>query len=118
MKLKLMPLLLLTGGSLFAQNYYGYDGNRSYQRQDLHGDYRDLRHDYAQLDRLRADVARDRYQLDAALARGDEWAATRIAGDLARDQRALRALQADIDRDHRDVREDQRDLYRDSWRYR
>ena len=118
MKLKLMPLLLLAGGSLFAQDYYGYYGNRAYQRQDLHGDYRDLQNDYAQLDRLRADVARDRYQLNAALARGDEWTASRIARDLARDQRALRALQADIHRDHRDIRRDQRDLYRDSWRYR
>ena len=118
MKFKLMPLLLLAGGSLFAQGYYGYYGDRYDQRRDLHEDYRDLRHDYARLDRLRADIARDRYQLNAALARGDEWAATRIARDLARDQRALRALQADINRDHHDIHQDQRDLYWNSWRWR
>lgn len=118
MKLTWMPMLLLAGGSLFAQDQYGYYGSRNYQQQDLRDDYRDLRHDYAQLDRLRADVARDRYQLNETLERGDEWAASRIARDLARDQRALDALEADVNRDHRDVRHDRRDLYWGYWRYR
>ena len=116
MKLKLMPLFLLAGGSLFAQDYY--DGDRYEQRRDLHEDYRDIGHDYAQLNRLRNDVARDQYQLDRAWQRGDERAAGRIARDLARDQRSLDALQADINRDHRDIREDHRDLNRGYWRER
>jgi septal ring factor EnvC (AmiA/AmiB activator) len=113
LKLKVLPLLLLAGGSLVAQDCYY--GNQYSQRQDLREDYQDLRHDYAQLDRLRADVARDRYQLDAALARGDEWQASRIAGDLARDQRAIDALRADINRDHHDIRNDQRQQNRSYW---
>ena len=115
MKFKLLPLLLLAGGSVFAQDYYG---NRYDQRQDLRADHRDLSRDYAQLDRLRADVARDRYRLNAALARGDEWQARRVARDLARDQRALNALQADIYRDHRDIRHDRWQTNGNTWRYR
>ena len=106
MKLTLVPLLVLVGGSLFAQDYYRGYGDRSYDR-DLHSDYRDISHDYTQLDRFRADVARDQYQLNAAMKRGDESAASHIARDLARDQRALNALRADIRSDHRDIRRDQ-----------
>ena len=108
LKLKLVPILLLAGSSLFAQDYRGYYGNRYDQRQDVRDDRRDLRSDYGQLNRMRADVSEDRYRLNDAIARGDQGAASRIAGDLARDQRALDAQQADINRDHRDVREDRR----------
>jgi hypothetical protein len=117
MKAKIVALLLVAGGSLFAQS--GFYGDRYYQRQDLRGDYRDLRNDYAQVDRLRADIARDRYRLNRALAYGDEWQAQRNASDLARDQRALNALLADIARDHRDIRQHEREMNRDYyWRYR
>ena len=103
---------MIIGG---APGYYAapQDANRYYQRRDLHEDYRDIQNDYAQLDRLRADVARDRYNLNEALANGDEWRASAIARDLARDQRALTALERDIARDHRDIRRDQHEIYRD-----
>src|SRR5580704_7298275 len=104
MKAKLIALMLLAGGSAFAESHWsisigGYAPGYyyppppvpylAYQRQDLHEDYRDIQHDYEQVDRLRADIARDRYQLNEALENGDEWRASRIARDLARDQRAL-----------------------------
>ena len=69
---------------------------------------------YAQVDRLRADIARDRYQLQQALEYGDEWRASAIARDLARDQRALAAVMRDIAHDHRDIHRDQQELYRGS----
>jgi len=127
MRTKLIALMLLAGGSAFAESHWsisiggfapGYypppppPPYSVYQRQDLHEDYRDIQRDYAQVDRLRADIARDRYQLDAALENGDEWRASRIARDLARDQRALDALLRDIARDHRDIRHDEQELNR------
>ena len=137
MKSKVVALLVLAGGSLFAESRFsviigGYPGyyaappphpywvDRQERRQDLREDYRDIQNDYAQVARLRADIARDRYRLNEALEDGNEWQASRIAADLARDQRALAALLADIDRDHRDIRPDQRDLDRGPgyWRYR
>jgi septal ring factor EnvC (AmiA/AmiB activator) len=108
MKSKVIALLLFAGGSLLAQS--GFYDDRHNQRQDLRRDYRDLRNDYRQVDRLRADIARDRYRLNRALAYGDEWQAQRIASDLARDQRTLNALLADIARDHRDIHHDEREM--------
>ncbi|GEM_PF-3232454 len=87
-----------------------------YERQDLRGDYRDLRHNYAEVDRLRADIARDQYRLEMARRAGDHWAAKQILRDLHRDQHALNALLKDIRHDRRDIRRDQRDLYRDGYR--
>ena len=113
----------MAGGSVFAESHFsafiggapGYYPEgvpyRYYQRQDLREDYRDIQRDYAQVDRLRADIARDRYQLQQTLGNGDEWQASRIARDLARDQRALNALLQDIARDRRDIRHDERELY-------
>ena len=132
MKTKLVALILMAGGSLFAESHFsviiGAGGPayypppppyRVYQRQDLHEDYRDIQRDYQQVDRLRADIARDRYQLHEALEDGDEWQASRIARDLARDQRALDALLRDIARDRRDIRHDEQELNRErgSWGY-
>ena len=121
MKSKVLALMFLAGGSLFAESrfsvYFGaypqpapYWGDRQERREDLRGDYRDIQNDYAQAARLRADIARDRYQLNQAIESGNDWQASRIAADLARDQRALAALMADINRDHRDIRHDQGDL--------
>ena len=137
MKSRLLVLMLLAGGSLFAESRFsvvigGYPGyyaapppstywfDRQARRQDLREDYRDIQNDYAQVDRLRADIARDRFRLNEALGAGNDWQASHIAADLARDQRALAALLADINRDHRDIRRDQLDLDRDLgyWRYR
>src|SRR6266436_3915246 len=130
MKTKLIALMLFAGSSAFAESHWsisigGYAPGyyppppapyRVYQRQDLREDYRDIQRDYEQVDRLRADIARDRYQLNQALEDGDEWRASRIARDLARDQRALDALLRDIARDHRDIRHDEQELYRDRYR--
>ena len=124
MKTKLIALMLLAGGSAFAESHWsisiggyapGYyppppPAYRVYQRQDLREDYRDIQRDYEQADRLRADIARDRYQLNRALENGDEWRASGIARDWARDQRALDALLRDIARDHRDIRHDEQEI--------
>lgn len=89
--------LVLSTGSAFAQDRY-------YQRQDL-------RHDYAQSDRLRADIARDQARLDEAYRRGRWREAQAIRRDLDRDYQRLSALR-------RDIRRDQRDLYdRSDYRY-
>ncbi len=137
MKSKVLALMFLAGGSLFAESHFsvvigGYPGyytaplqrpygvDRQERRQDLREDYRDVQNDYVQVERLRADIARDRYRLNEALEDGNEWQASRIAADLARDQRTLAALLADIERDHRDIRHDQRELNRGRgyWQYR
>ena len=126
---KLAALTVIAAGSLLAESHFsvtiggapGYYAPeapyRYYQRQDLREDYRDVQHDYAQVDRLRADIARDRYQLQQAWQNDDEWQASRIARDLARDQRALDALLRDIARDRRDIHRDQEELYqqRGAW---
>jgi hypothetical protein len=62
-------------------------------------DGRDLRHDYARVDRMRDDMARDQARLNEDIRCGRQAAAARDAADLARDQRALAAQQRDIRRD-------------------
>jgi hypothetical protein len=101
MKLKLIALMVAAGTSMFAQSAYYGEG------RDLRGDYRDLANDRAQADRLRADIARDRFQLHQARERGDRWEANRISGDMARDQASLNALMRDMGRDRRDIHHDQ-----------
>ncbi len=88
---------------------------RADDRRDLRGDYRDVQRDYARVDQLRADIARDQYQLDQARRYGDHLAAKRISRDLRHDQKALDRQLRDIRRDQRDIRHDQRDLYRDGY---
>ena len=73
-------------------------------------DYRDLSGDYARVNAMRADIARDRARLNEDIRCGREAAAARDAADLARDQRALEAQL-------RDIRHDQRDIYRDDQSY-
>jgi len=72
-------------------------------------DYRDLRHDYNRINRMQADIARDRVRLDEDIRCGRSAAAARDAADLARDQRALQAQRRDICEDWRG---------RDSYYYR
>ena len=82
-------------------------------------DWRGVRNDYGRIDRMQADIARDRARLNADIRRGRQDAAARDASDLARDQRALNAQLRDIRRDQRDIHHDQRDPYRDyyhDWR--
>ncbi len=75
-------------GSVFAQGWYYED--------------RDLRHDYAKSDRLRADIARDQARLNEAYRRGRWREAERIRRDLDKDYRKLDALNRDIRHDQRD----------------
>ena len=112
--------LALPGAStVMAQDWGARDVY--HDRQDLRYDRRDLRFDYANVDRLRADIARDRWRLDQNIRAGRSAAAAEDARDLARDQRALDALLRDIRRDRADMYYDRRDLghdYRGYWRYR
>jgi hypothetical protein len=105
MKLKLAALALMAGSSLFAQSYYY--GDRYYADRDLRSDYRDLAADQARANQLRADIARDEYQLRLARDYGDYWRARRIQADLNRDRAALNALLRDMRHDRRDIRHDQ-----------
>jgi hypothetical protein len=65
-------------------------------------DWRDLRHDYNRVDRMRDDIGRDRVRLNEDIRCGRSAAAARDAADLARDQRALQAQRRDIRQDWRD----------------
>jgi hypothetical protein len=96
--------LAFSGSLAMAQNPY-------YERQDLREDYRDLRHDYGEVDRLRADIARDQNRLNEARYYGNWWEANRISRDMARDRARLNALLRDIAHDRRDIHHDQRELY-------
>ena len=71
--------------------------------RDTHNERRDLRHDYARVDRMRADIARDRARMNEDIRCGRSRAAAADAADLARDQRALGAQVRDIHRDQRDL---------------
>jgi hypothetical protein len=83
--------------------------------QDRYFDRQDLRVDYTQRDRLRADIARDRVRLDWANRWGRWGEARAIRRDLDRDYRALNALNRDIRHDRRDLRHDRGD-YSYGWR--
>ena len=67
-------------------------------------DWRDVRHDYARVDRMRDDMARDRARLNEDIRCGRTQAAASDARDLARDQSALAAQQRDIRHDRYDWR--------------
>jgi hypothetical protein len=62
---------------------------------------RDLRGDYARVNRMQADISRDRARMNEDIRYGRSAAAARDAADLARDQRALDAQMRDIHRDQR-----------------
>lgn len=65
-------------------------------------DWRDLRHDYNRVDRLRDLIARDRARLANDYRRGDRWAAMRDREALARHQAELRMMLRETRRDWRD----------------
>ena len=99
---KMFGWLVLAAGMAFpAVAQEGY-----WRWRDTYNDRRDLHYDYARVNRMRADIARDRARMDEDIRCGREAAAARDAADLARDQRAL-------DAQLRDIRRDRRDLYRD-----
>ncbi len=113
----------MTGASTLMAGEWGWDRSDRYDRRDMRADTRDLRydahdlrHDYAELDRLSADVARDRAEMNEFIRCGNDRAAAAAAADLARDQRALNALRHDIHEDREDMEHDRRDL-RNDWRY-
>jgi hypothetical protein len=60
---------------------------------------RDLRNDSARVNRMRADIARDRARMNEDIRCGRSAAASRDAADLARDQRALNLQMRDIHHD-------------------
>lgn len=94
--LALAAAVALPGAStLSAQDRYGRDYYR--ERADLRSDYRDV-------NRLRADIERDQWRLNEALRCGRRGEAARIARDLDRDRARLRAQYRDIYRDRRDWR--------------
>ena len=90
MRYKMIAMAALTAGMLFSTSTAKADDN--YRR--------DLRHDYANADRLRADIARDRYQMQEDYRCGRPWAAQAKARDIERDQRALDRQMRDIRHDH------------------
>ena len=103
MKMFVWTALTMGMAALPAAAQDGY-----WQRQDIRNDQRDLRHDYARVERLRADIARDRARLNEHIRCGNHRAAAADAADLARDQRALDAQLRDIQRDRRDSHRDYR----------
>jgi hypothetical protein len=70
--------------------------------QDIRNDQRDLPRDYARVERMRADLARDQWRLNQDIRYGRRRAAAADAADLASDRRALDAQIRDIRRDRRD----------------
>jgi hypothetical protein len=99
--------------ALSAQNwradYYNRDGGERWEQR------RDLRHDYARVEAMRVDIARDQARLTEDIRCGRERQAARDAADLARDQRALQAQLRDIQRDRADLYYG-RSSYRSGWR--
>jgi len=81
-------LMALPGASLLSAA--GWDNGR------------DLRQDYARVDRLRDNIARDRARMNEDIRCGRRAAAAADSRDLARDQRAL-------DSQYRDIRHDRYD---------
>jgi hypothetical protein len=80
--------------ALSAAEPYWQNGRDS--RNDYRSDYRDLARDYSRIDRLRADIARDRARLDEDIRCGRTREARRDAEDLARDQRMLNAMRREV----------------------
>jgi hypothetical protein len=78
-------------------------------------EWRHVDNDYARIEHMLNDIARDRARLDEDIRCGREEAAARDAADLARDQRALNAQRRDV---HNDIRRgyDRDAYYRNSWR--
>jgi hypothetical protein len=101
-----------TGTStLSAQDWH--DAYRD--RQDIRSDYRHIDQDYDRVNRMRADIARDRARLNEDIRCGRSGAAAQDAQDLARDQRVLDAQVRDVRHDQFGAFRDRQDIRRD-WR--
>jgi hypothetical protein len=106
--------------TLLAQSRYSDGRDVREDRLEVRRDYRDAAQDRSAIERLRAEVARDQWQLNEDARRGRRFAAAQDARELARDQRDVRNLmdvrqhdQVDLNRDRRDLRNDYRD--RNGW---
>src|SRR3954466_10143579 len=64
-------------------------------------DYRDVRHDYNRVERLRDTIARDRARLAADMRHGNRWAISRDRATLDRHEAELRAMLRETRRDDR-----------------
>ncbi len=82
----------LAQGSLFAAD--GYWGRCN--------DRRDLRSDYARVERQTADIRHDEYLRHEALEHGNYGYASRLQSDINRDRNARAAQERDIRHDRRD----------------
>ena len=65
-------------------------------------DYRDVRHDYNRVERLRDTIARDRARLAADMRYGNRWAVQRDREALDRHEAELRVMLRETRRDWRD----------------
>src|SRR5690349_18180175 len=65
-------------------------------------DWRDVRHDYNRVDRLRDTIARDRARLAADMRHGDRRAIARDRAQLDRHEDELRVMLRETRRDWRD----------------
>jgi len=64
-------------------------------------DLRDVRHDYARVDSMRDDMARDQARLNEDIRCGRTEAAAADARDLARDQKTAQWQRSDVRQDNR-----------------
>ena len=116
--LALVAGLAVPGASTLMAGDRWDDRDIRHDQRDVRSDYRDLGGDYRQVERLRADMARDQYRLNEDFRCGRRWAVASDERDLARDRHALEAYDRDIRHDRRDIDHDRRDLhrdYRDRW---
>jgi hypothetical protein len=121
MKSKLFVWFALAAGAALpgASTLSAQDWRVMFQNNhDVRSDYRDIAGDRKKLDRMRADVARDRARLNEAIRRGRTAEAARIAADMARDQRALDAQMRDIQHDRYNASYDRRDTRNTRYGYR
>ena len=95
--------LFAIGAVLSAGSAFGHDPIYD-TPADRYGQRQDLRHDAAQRDRLRSDIARDEARMREAYRCGRWREAEAIERDLNGDYQRLDALNHDIRHDQRDLR--------------
>jgi hypothetical protein len=103
---KFLTLGTIAAGMVFAGTAAQAQDRYSNRYADSYSDRQHLNRDYARVERLRAQIANDRYRLEEDRRRGRRWAAERDARDLARHQ-------YELDRQLRDIRHDRAEMYWD-----
>lgn len=101
--LGIVLLGLMGAGSLMAQDRDDWRYNR-----DLRHNYADRRSEYRDMNRDRAAIEHDKWELRNDLRRGDYRAAQR-------ERQEMRDRYRDLNRDRAEVRHDNRDIYRDQY---